>query len=129
MDVRPNVLLQTALRVMRIRQSSFGSAPGASAVVFRSGQVPAGAQTMTTNLNNGWTVETIGVVDHGGVFGGGGGLPLAGSGMALSLLLGALIYVLGSGPGTFEGAGRRDEPTSSDSRRCTTRLRVCPTGP
>ena len=97
MDVRPDVLLQTALdgRANTAAELRFGS--GASAVVFRSGQVPAGAQTMTINLDNGWKVETLGVVDHGGVFGGGGGLPLLAAGMALSLLLGALIYVLGSG--------------------------------
>ena len=96
MDVRPDVLLQTALngRANTAAELRFGS--GASAVVFRSGQVPAGAQTMTINLDNGWKVETLGVVDHGGVFGG-GGLPLLAAGMALSLLLGALIYVLGSG--------------------------------
>jgi len=97
MDVRPDVLLQTALngRANTAAELRFGS--GASAVVFRSGHVPAGAQTMTINLDNGWKVETLGVVDHGGVFGGGGGLPLLAAGMALSLLLGALIYVLGSG--------------------------------
>ncbi len=96
MDVRPDVLLQAALdgRANTAAELRFGS--GASAVVFRSGRVPAGAQTMVINLDNGWKVETLGVVDHGGVFGG-GGLPLLAAGMALSLLLGVLIYVLGAG--------------------------------
>ena len=96
MDVRPDVLLQAALvgRANIAAELRFGS--GASAVVFRSGRVPAGAQTMVINLDNGWKVETLGVVDHSGVFGG-GGLPLLAAGMALSLLLGALIFVLGAG--------------------------------
>ena len=52
---------------------------------------------MTIDLDNGWKVETFGVVNGGGVFGDGGGIPLLVAGVALSLLLGALIYVLGAG--------------------------------
>ncbi len=97
MDVRPDVLLQTALngRANMAAELRFGS--GASAVVFRSGQVPAGSRSMTIDLDNGWKVETFGVVNGGGVFGDGGGIPLLVAGVALSLLLAALIYVLGAG--------------------------------
>ena len=84
--------------VGRTRQPSLRFGSGASAVVFRSGQVPAGAADHDDRtFDNGWKVETLGVVDRGGVFGAGGGLPLLAAGMALSLFLGALIYVLGSG--------------------------------
>jgi diguanylate cyclase (GGDEF)-like protein len=52
---------------------------------------------MVINLQNGWTVETLGAVGGSGMFGSAGGIPLLAGGVALSLLLGGLIYVLGSG--------------------------------
>jgi diguanylate cyclase (GGDEF)-like protein len=58
---------------------------------------------MMTDLHNGWSVKTIGAVGSGGVFGAAGGLPLLAGGLALSLLLGALIYVLGSGRADSRG--------------------------
>jgi diguanylate cyclase (GGDEF)-like protein len=97
MYVRPNVLLETALKGHANTAVALRFGTGASAVVFRSGRINSGAQSLTTNLNNGWTVQTIGSIDSDGIFGAGGGLPLLVSGLALSLLLGALIYLLGSG--------------------------------
>jgi diguanylate cyclase (GGDEF)-like protein len=97
MYVRPNVLLDTALEGHANTAVALRFGTGASAVAFRSGHVHGTADSLTTNLNNGWTVETIGSVDNGGIFGAAGGLPLLAGGLALSLLLGALIYALGSG--------------------------------
>ena len=97
MDVRPNVLLRTALKghpdtAVALR---FGSGP--SAVTFRGGHVPRGAQSITTNLHNGWSVETTEAVTGAGAFGDAGGFPLLAGGVLLTVLLCALIYVLGSG--------------------------------
>jgi diguanylate cyclase (GGDEF)-like protein len=97
MDVHPNDLLRTALQNHPNASVALRFGTGASAVVFRSGHVPVGPETLSINLHNGWTVETLGVDDHGGLFGGAGGLPLLLGGIALSLLLAALIYVLGMG--------------------------------
>jgi diguanylate cyclase (GGDEF)-like protein len=97
MYVRPNVLLETALKGHANTAVALRFGTGTSAVAFRSGHIDGGAQSLTTNLNNGWTVQTIGSIDSGGIFGSDGGLPLLVSGLALSLLLGALIYLLGSG--------------------------------
>jgi diguanylate cyclase (GGDEF)-like protein len=97
MYVRPNVLLETALKGHANMAVALRFGTGTSAVVFRSGHISGAAESLTTNLNNGWTVQTIGSIDSGGIFGAGGGLPLLVSGLALSLLLGALIYLLGSG--------------------------------
>jgi diguanylate cyclase (GGDEF)-like protein len=95
--VRPNVLLETALKGHANTAVALRFGTGTSAVVFRSGHINGDTQSLTTNLNNGWTVQTIGDVDNGGIFGAGGGLPLLLSGLALSLFLGVLIYLLGSG--------------------------------
>jgi hypothetical protein len=97
LNVRPNVLFQTALKghpntAVALR---FGSGP--STVVLRSGPAPAHAQTDSINLQNGWSVETLGINDGGGFLGGAGGLPLLLGGIGLSLVLAALIYFLGSG--------------------------------
>jgi diguanylate cyclase (GGDEF)-like protein len=97
MDVHPNVLLRTALNghpdtAVDLR---FGSGP--SAVAFLGGHIPAHPQSITTNLHNGWSVETTETVRGDGVLGDDGGFPLLAGGIALALLLGGLIYVLGSG--------------------------------
>jgi diguanylate cyclase (GGDEF)-like protein len=97
MDVRPNVLLRTALQNHPNTAVALRFGTGALAVVFRSGHVPVGAETLSTNLHNGWTVETLGVDNRGGLFGDGGGLPLLLGGIVVSLLLAVLIYVLGMG--------------------------------
>jgi diguanylate cyclase (GGDEF)-like protein len=97
MYVRPNVLLRTALSGHPETAVALRFGNGPSAVTFRGGQTSPGAQSITTNLHNGWFVETTEAVDGGGLFGDAGGFPLLAGGIALTLLLGALIYVLGSG--------------------------------
>jgi diguanylate cyclase (GGDEF)-like protein len=62
-----------------------------------SGRAPAGAQSATISLHNGWTVTTFGHVPPGGVLGGGNALVLLAAGIALSLLIGTLMFVLGTG--------------------------------
>jgi diguanylate cyclase (GGDEF)-like protein len=116
LDVRPNVLLQTALSGHDNTAVNFRYGTGASAVTFRSGAIPSGAQSMTIDLHNGWTVETYGALDRGGLLGNAGGFYLLGAGVLLSLLFGALIYVLGS--------GRADSRVLVDERNDELRFRA-----
>jgi hypothetical protein len=90
MDVRPNILLRTALSghpdtAVALR---FGSGP--SAVTFRGGHLPPSPQSITTNLHNGWSVQTTEAVTGDGAFGAAGGFPLLAGGIALTVLLCAI---------------------------------------
>ena len=65
--------------------------------MFMSGKSPAGAQSATISLHNGWTVTTFGPPLPGGVLEDGDALALLVAGTALSLLVGTLMFVLGTG--------------------------------
>ena len=75
---------------------AFHYGSGSSKVTFRAGSAPAGAMATSVNLHNGWHLETFGVVDGSGVLTNANTLILLLGGFVLSLLLGALIYVLGT---------------------------------
>jgi diguanylate cyclase (GGDEF)-like protein len=75
---------------------AFHYGSGSSKVTFTAGSAPAGAMSTSVNLHNGWQVETFGAVDGSGVLGNSNALVLLLGGFVLSLLLGALIYVLGT---------------------------------
>src|SRR6202044_965836 len=51
----------------------------------------------TVNLHSGWTVETFAARPAEGVLDGAGTLGLLGAGAAIGLLLGLLVFVLGTG--------------------------------
>ena len=95
-SVNPAVLLGRALQDQSGLSVSMRYHVGAQDVTFRSGPAAAGAQPATFNLHNGWTVRTFGVVDHGGPASG-NGLTVLISGLALSVLVGLLTFVLGTG--------------------------------
>jgi diguanylate cyclase (GGDEF)-like protein len=76
---------------------AFHYGSGSSKVTFRAGSAPAGSTSTSINLRNGWHVEIFGMTDGAGVFGNSNALALLSTGFVLSLLLGALIYVLGTG--------------------------------
>ena len=69
----------------------------ASPVAFRSGRPPSHAQSATIDLHNGWTVTTFGPPATVGILGNGEALALLIAGIALGLLLGLLLVVLGTG--------------------------------
>jgi signal transduction histidine kinase len=87
----------------RVLQSHPGTAvtlrysKGSSNAVFSGGAVPSHAQSLTIDLHNGWTVTNVAPASASGVFANGGALALLGAGIALSLLLGLLVSVLGTG--------------------------------
>jgi diguanylate cyclase (GGDEF)-like protein len=92
----PGVVLAEALRghpdgAVRVRYR----APGAN-VAFSAGTPRAGAQSTTTDLHDGWTVRSFGPAGVPGLLDDGHALVLMGAGVLLSLLLGLLIFVLGT---------------------------------
>jgi diguanylate cyclase (GGDEF)-like protein len=92
----PNLLLGTALEGHPKTAVAFQYGTGTSKFIFTSGLAPAGAQSTTVSLYNGWRVEVFGAVTPGGVLGDPYALaPLVG-GIMVSLLLAALIYLLGT---------------------------------
>jgi diguanylate cyclase (GGDEF)-like protein len=97
MSLKPNVLLATALEGYPNSAVSFRYGGGSSPVVFHSGIIPPHAQTTTINIHDGWTVQTFGSVGSGALVDNATALALLFGGILLSLLLGALIYALGTG--------------------------------
>jgi diguanylate cyclase (GGDEF)-like protein len=96
LTIRPGLLLGQALAGHPGTALAFHYGSGSTKDTFRAGSAPAGAQSSTIDLGNGWHVTTFAMVDGSGVFGNAGALALLLGGLALSLLLGALIYVLGT---------------------------------
>jgi len=92
----PNVLLTTALEGHPHTSVSFTYSTGAAAVTFQAGRAPRDATPIYTNLHNGWRIQTLVAVDGGAILGNGNALALLLCGVTLSLLLGALIYLLGT---------------------------------
>jgi len=95
----------TLLPTLDLRQSLAGHAgtavvfrygPSSSKVTYRAGSAPAGALSTSVNLHNGWHVDTFAAVDGSSVLANSNALVMALGGFILSLLLGALIYVLGT---------------------------------
>jgi len=94
--VEPAVLLTRALQGHSGLSVSMRYQTGAQDVTFSSGTAPVGATSLTISLPDGWAVHTFGIVDSGGMTSRNGLIPLVG-GIALSVLLGALMFVLGTG--------------------------------
>jgi diguanylate cyclase (GGDEF)-like protein len=95
MDIVPGVVLDTALDAHPGATATLvydGSRPR---VAYSSGRSAAGARTTTISLDDGWSVEVREVVPSG-LLSSDGILLLVG-GLVLSVLLGAVIYLLGTG--------------------------------
>jgi len=95
--VNPRIVLQTALQGHPRIAVEFRYVSGSFHVVFRSGAVARGARQATIELGYGWTMRAFGAAGGGGVLANGNSLALLGGGIALSLLLGLLTLVLGTG--------------------------------
>ena len=96
-QILPNVLLVTALNGHPNTAVAFHYGTGSSKVTFTSGSTPPQAQSRIVNLHNGWKVEVFRSVAGAGVLSDPYALtPLLG-GLLLSLLLAAMIYLLGTG--------------------------------
>ena len=96
-QILPSVILGAALKDHAGTALAFHYQGGSTAVTFKAGSTPAGAQSRTIDLHNGWHVQVFNVVSGSGVVTNPNALALLLSGIVLSLLLGLLIYVLGTG--------------------------------
>src|ERR1019366_9557013 len=92
----PSFVLEQSLKGHPGTAVAFHYGSGSSKVTFKAGAAPAGSQSTSVNLHNGWYVQTFAMVDGSGVLGNENALALLLAGFVLSLLLGALIYVLGT---------------------------------
>lgn len=95
-NVQPQVLLATALAGQRATAVAFEYRGASSAVTFEHGTAPRGASTTTINLQNGWLVHTYARLTGDGIFSNANAETIVLEGILLSLLVGALIYVLGT---------------------------------
>jgi diguanylate cyclase (GGDEF)-like protein len=95
-DIRPSVVLNTALQGHPDTAVAFEYGSGSSKVTLKAGSVAAGAELTSIDLHNGWHVKIFAVVKGGGVLDNWNALGLLLAGIALSSLLGTLLYVLGT---------------------------------
>jgi diguanylate cyclase (GGDEF)-like protein len=95
--LRPQVVLQRALEGHPATAATFRYASGTMHTVFQSGRTPRGAQTTQIDLHNGWTVQTFRAATAGGVFSDPRAVDVLVGGSLLGLLLGLLVFVLGTG--------------------------------
>ena len=93
----PSFVLEQSLEGHPGTAVAFHYGSGSSKVTFKAGAAPAGSQSTSVNLRNGWHVETSAMVTGSGLLGNENALALLLAGFVLSLLLGTLIYVLGTG--------------------------------
>ena len=97
MSIVPCVILTTALQGHPNTAVALRYGGRSSTVVFRTGRAPSGAQVASVNLHNGWTVQIFAAISSGGVLGNASSLALFIAGIALSLLFGFVIHLLGTG--------------------------------
>jgi diguanylate cyclase (GGDEF)-like protein len=108
----PSVVLEAALRshladAVRVSYSS-----GPARVVYTGGTPQPGAPSTTTNLHDGWTVQGFGTPVTTGTLNDGNALALLILGGMLSVLLGMLVFVLGTGrpPGAVAAEAPKATP-------------------
>jgi diguanylate cyclase (GGDEF)-like protein len=92
----PGVLLHTALIGHPSTAVAFQYGSGSSLVTFKAGTVAPGAASTTISLGSGWRVQVFAIVTGGGLLANADTVALLFSGIALSLVLGLLLYVLGT---------------------------------
>ena len=93
----PKVLLDTALRDRPDTAVALRFEDVSSSAEFSSGEIPEGATSTSTDLGNGWVVDTFAVAGSTGIAADRGALIVLMTGIAASLILAALVLVLGTG--------------------------------
>jgi diguanylate cyclase (GGDEF)-like protein len=96
-EIRPSVILDTALGDHHDTAVVFRYDSGTSKTMFKAGSVPIGAQSTTINLGNGWHVEVLRAIGGTGVLTDTNSLTFLLAGLVISLLVGSLICLLGTG--------------------------------
>jgi signal transduction histidine kinase len=97
MSIAPSVSLDAALQGHPNIAVTFRYRTASTDVAFSSGHAPRGATSITTDLHNGWTVQTFGAVVGSGIASDTAARSLAITGTASSILLGLLVLVLATG--------------------------------
>jgi diguanylate cyclase (GGDEF)-like protein len=95
--IQPRELLTTALSGHAHTAVTFRYGSGTSRIVFSSGAHPAHAMAATIQLHNGWTVSTYGPAPPSGVTSDSEALMILIGGIVVSVLLGVLVLLLGTG--------------------------------
>lgn len=95
-EILPSVILSTALVGQEGIAVAFHYQNGTDSDTFKADSAPAGAQSRMVNLHNGWRVQTFSSVTEGRVLANPNALGSMLGGILVSLLLGVLIYVLGT---------------------------------
>jgi diguanylate cyclase (GGDEF)-like protein len=95
-EIQPNTILTTALLAHPTDAVAFHYQRSGSNATFRAGHRPKNAMSSTINLHNGWHVNVFTAAVDGSIFGQGDPTLLFLGGALLSLLLGLLIFVLGT---------------------------------
>jgi diguanylate cyclase (GGDEF)-like protein len=95
-QIRPSILLASALDGHEATAVAFRFDGGSSSVTFKAGSAPTDAQSTSIGLSSGWTVRVSAAVSGSGMFVNKNSLFVLLVGLTLSLLLGLLIFVLGT---------------------------------
>jgi len=95
-QIRPSVLLSSALEDHRATAVAFRFVGTSSSVTFRAGSAPRGAQSRSIGLASGWTVNVSAAVSGSGIFVNQNSLFVLLVGLTLSCLLALLFFVLGT---------------------------------
>jgi diguanylate cyclase (GGDEF)-like protein len=95
-QIQPDVVLATALKGHPETAVAFRYGQGSTRVDLTAGRVPGGAQSTIVDLHNGWQVKVFGTVIGAGMLANHNALGLMVAGILCSLMLGTLIYVLGT---------------------------------
>ncbi len=106
----PKVIVQEVLRdhpeaALRLRYRT-----GSADVILSGGAVQAEAQSTKVNLHNGWTARIYGPAASAGVLTDGESLALLVGGVLLSVLLGLLVFLLGTRRGRTPAPKARQLP-------------------
>jgi diguanylate cyclase (GGDEF)-like protein len=97
MSVVPRTVLARALEGHPDTAVTFRYHSSSSNAVFRAGQAPSGAQSLLTVLHNGWTVQTFAAPASSAVSANSNALTVLIGGIAVSVLVAALMLVLATG--------------------------------
>ena len=93
----PSILLDLATRTNPTTTVSMRYQQRSSDVEFSSAPIAPGSATATFDLDNGWTITTSRPIDESGLFGNQRALLILSTLMLLSLVIAALVLVLGTG--------------------------------
>ena len=96
-QIAPEVLMTSALSGHPHTGLVFRYGTGPNAVSYSAGHAPAGAQTTSIDLDNGWHVSTSSVAAGTTITANRDALLFLAGGVLISLLLAFLVFVLGTG--------------------------------